>query len=180
MWTPSWKEVLSIVDESNDQYAIGMAYGMLGARMMMAGRDNAESRALAAKGLAALQGNENRFGHAMVLFALAMGARFNQRFEEARTQFTPLIPIFREMGDYHRSNMVRSEMAHMERQEGRHDQAEAMYRETILEWKRLGHRAAVANQWNVSPLSPEPTSNLNAPPGYWARRRHCARKSTST
>ena len=140
------QEVLSIVDESNDPFAIGMAYGMIGSRMIMAGKDNEESRALVAKGLAALKGSENRFGHTMILFATAMGARFNGRFEEARTQFAPLVPIFRDMGDHHRSNMVRSEMAHMERLEGRHEKAIAMYRETILEWKRLGHRAAVANQ----------------------------------
>ena len=38
-------EVLSIVDESNDPYAIGMAYGMFGTRMMMAGKDNENPRA---------------------------------------------------------------------------------------------------------------------------------------
>jgi len=140
------QEVLSIVDESNDPFAIGMAYGMLGSRMIMAGKDNEESRALVVKGLAALKGSENRFGHTMVLFATAMGARFNGRFEEARAGFAPLLPIFHDMGDHHRSNMVRSEMAHMERLEGHHAKAESMYRETILEWQRLGHRAAVANQ----------------------------------
>jgi predicted ATPase/class 3 adenylate cyclase len=140
------EEVLGIVDESNDQYAIGMAYGMFGTRMMMAGKYNDESRAMVAKGLAALKNNENRFGHTMVLFGMAMGSRFNGRFDEARAQFAPLVPIFHDMGDHHRSNMVRSEMAHMERLEGHHEKAIAMYRETILEWKRLGHRAAVANQ----------------------------------
>ena len=140
------QEVLNFVDESNDQYAIGMAYGMFGTRMMMAGQDNEEARALVAKGLAALKDSENRFGHTMILFATAMSARFNGRFDEARTQFAPLSQVFRDMGDHHRSNMIRSELAHIERLEGHHDQAEAMYRETILEWKRLGHRAAVANQ----------------------------------
>jgi predicted ATPase/class 3 adenylate cyclase len=139
-------EALSIVDESNDQFAIGMAYGMIGSRMIMAGRDNEESRALVAKGLAALKGSENRFGHTMILFAAAMGARFNGRFDEAREGFAPLIPIFHEMGDFHRANMVLSETAHIERLEGHHEKATAMYRESILVWKRLGHRAAVANQ----------------------------------
>jgi hypothetical protein len=50
------------------------------------------------------------------------------------------------MGDFHRANMVQSEMAHMERAEGKLTSAGAIYRETILVWKRLGHRAAVANQ----------------------------------
>jgi predicted ATPase/class 3 adenylate cyclase len=139
-------EVLSAANESNDQYAIGMAYGMFGTRMIMAGKDDDESRAMVAKGLAALKNNQNRFGHTMVLFGIAMGARFNHHFDEARARFAPLIPVFHDMGDHHRTNMVRSEMAHMERLEGRHEKAEAMYRETILEWKRLGHRAAIANQ----------------------------------
>jgi len=141
------QEALSVVDESNDPYAIGMTYGMLGSRMIMAGKDNEEAKALVAKGLAALKGNENRFGHTMILFASAMGTRFNGRFEEARAGFAPLVPIFQDMGDHHRSNMIRSEMAHMERLEDRHEKAAQMYRETILEWKRLGHRAAVANQF---------------------------------
>jgi hypothetical protein len=42
--------------------------------------------------------------------------------------------------------MVRSELAHLERYEGHYQQAEAMYRETIKEWQRIGHRAAVAHQ----------------------------------
>jgi hypothetical protein len=75
-----------------------------------------------------------------------MTARFQGRFDEARERFTPLLAVFRDMGDQHRTNMIHSECAHMERLEGRHDKAESMYRETILEWQRLGHRAAVANQ----------------------------------
>ena len=50
------QEVLSIVDESNDPFAIGMAYGVIGSRLIMAGQDNEEARALVAKGLAALKG----------------------------------------------------------------------------------------------------------------------------
>jgi hypothetical protein len=58
----------------------------------------------------------------------------------------PLYPLFLEIGDRHRANMIRSEVAHIDRLEGRAEQAEAAYRETILEWQRLGHRAAVAHQ----------------------------------
>ena len=82
----------------------------------------------------------------MLLFGLGMVARFQGRFDEARERFAPLLAVFRNMGDQHRTNMIHSECAHMERLEGHHDKAASMYRETILEWKRLGHRAAVANQ----------------------------------
>jgi len=138
-------EAFEAAQESKDQYAIGMAYGMYGTRLMMTGKYD-ESRALVAKGLAALKGNEYQFGYTMVLFGMAMAARFNGRFEEARAQFTTLVPRFRGMGDHHRSNMIRSELGHMERVEGHYDTATVLYGETILEWKRLGHRAAVANQ----------------------------------
>jgi len=42
--------------------------------------------------------------------------------------------------------MVQSELAHIERELAHYGQAIAMYRKTILEWKRLGHRAAIAHQ----------------------------------
>jgi predicted ATPase/class 3 adenylate cyclase len=139
-------EALKAADETNDSLSIGMAYGMLGTRRMMAGMNDERTKAMVTKGLAALQTNENRFGHTMISFAVAMGARFNGRFEEARAQFVPLIPTFLSFGDYHRSNMIRSEIAHMDRFEGNYQRAIPEYRESILEWKRLGHRAAVANQ----------------------------------
>src|SRR5512143_3058229 len=69
-----------------------------------------------------------------------------RNYEDARQQFASLEPIFRDLGDQHRVNMVRSELAHIERYEGHYAQAEAMYRETIREWQRIGHRAAVAHQ----------------------------------
>ena len=46
----------------------------------------------------------------------------------------------------HGVNMVRSELAHLERYEGHYQEAKAMYQESIVEWKRIGHRAAIAHQ----------------------------------
>jgi hypothetical protein len=42
--------------------------------------------------------------------------------------------------------MIQSELAHIEREQGQYQQAIPMYRETIMEWQRLGHRAAIAHQ----------------------------------
>jgi predicted ATPase/class 3 adenylate cyclase len=140
------KEVQSLVKDSNDPFALGMASGMIGTRMMLMGGDEEKARALVDQALQALKNEKNIFGHTILLFGMAMGARYRGRFEEARKQFVPLLQIFQDMGDFHRANMVQSEMAHMERAEGKLTSAGAIYRETILVWKRLGHRAAVANQ----------------------------------
>jgi hypothetical protein len=75
-----------------------------------------------------------------------MMAKFRGNYAEARLQYAACEPIFREMGDRHRVNMVKSELAHIERYEGHFDKAEAMYRETLPEWQRIGHRAAIAHQ----------------------------------
>ena len=42
--------------------------------------------------------------------------------------------------------MIRSDLAHILRQEGKYPEALSSYRETILEWQRMGHRSAVAHQ----------------------------------
>jgi hypothetical protein len=60
-----------------------------------------------------------------------------------------VLPLFQEMGDNQRANMILSEYGHMERYEGHLERAEGIYRETILIWQRIGHRAAVANQLEV-------------------------------
>jgi tetratricopeptide (TPR) repeat protein len=140
------EEALKVARESNDTFALGMAFGMIGSRMTMAGYDLETAKEYTTKSLSLLKEHSNRFGYAMVVFAIGMGARFQRRFAEAREKFLILLPVFAAMGDYHRTNMIHSEMAHMERFEGHHEKAALMYRDTILEWKRLGHRAAVANQ----------------------------------
>jgi hypothetical protein len=42
--------------------------------------------------------------------------------------------------------MIQSELAHIEREEGQYQHAIPIYRKTIVEWQRLGHRAAIAHQ----------------------------------
>jgi tetratricopeptide (TPR) repeat protein len=139
-------EVLGIAREAEDPFALSVSYGMIGLHMLLNDRDPTKGNEYISKGLALLKSTPHHFWQTMLLFGLGMAARYQGRFEEARERFTPLLAVFRDMGDQHRTNMIHSECAHMERLEGRHEKAESMYRETILEWQRLGHRAAVANQ----------------------------------
>ena len=82
----------------------------------------------------------------MSIFGLGFFARFIGDYEQARSRFRACLPVFIEFGDKHRINMIQSELAHIEREQGQFGQALPMYRETILEWQRLGHRAAIAHQ----------------------------------
>ncbi len=93
-----------------------------------------------------LKESGDEWGATMALLSGAMIAKFQGNYAELRKQFLAIEPLFRDLGDQHRINMVRSELAHLERYEGHYQEAEAMYMETIKEWQRIGHRAAVAHQ----------------------------------
>jgi hypothetical protein len=75
------------------------------------------------------------------LFNVAQG-----NYKQARAQFEICLPLFTELQDRHRLGMVHSEFAHLERRQGHFEKAKLLYRETIQEWQKLGHRAAVAHE----------------------------------
>ena len=56
------------------------------------------------------------------------------------------MPLFMELKDTHRVTMTKSELAHLERRQGQVAKAKLLYRATLLEWQRLGHRAAIAHE----------------------------------
>jgi tetratricopeptide (TPR) repeat protein len=124
----------------------GMPTNMLGQIMAMKEPDSQTAQALMAEGATLMADSGDRWISAMAQLGMAMSARVRGDHEDARKRFSSMGPLFQELGDRHRLNMIRSELAHIDRYEGQLDKAEAAYRETILQWKRLGHRAAVAHQ----------------------------------
>jgi len=142
----SIQEGMAAASESGDDFAHGMMLGMFASRMMMSGYDLDTAKVYADESLALLRKSGNRWGLTMTLMSLGLAARYQGRMEEARSKLSICLPIFQETGDQHRANMVISELAHIDRVEGRYDLAAQAYRATITEWERLGHRAAVANQ----------------------------------
>jgi len=124
----------------------GMPTSMLGQIMAVREPDSPAAQALMAEGASLMSESGDRWISAMAQLGMAMGAKVRGDHEDARRRFGSMAPLFQELGDRHRLNMIRSELAHIDREEGQLDKAEAAYRETILQWKRLGHRAAVAHQ----------------------------------
>ena len=93
-----------------------------------------------------LKANDNQWGETMIRLGLGFAAKYSGHLVEARTQFTTLESLLNRIGDKHRLYVTQSELAHIERFEEHHEAAERLYRQTIVEWQNLGHRAAVANQ----------------------------------
>ena len=57
-----------------------------------------------------------------------------------------MLDLHKEMGDQLGITGHQSEMAHIWRQLGNFEEALSLYRETIQEWQKIGHRGAVAHQ----------------------------------
>jgi hypothetical protein len=143
---PLLEEAVEAGRESGDKLAMGLPMGMQGQALSMLGHAPEMARAQAEKGATLVEESGDRWAATMALLSMAMGAKYRGEYAEARARFAACAPRFRDLGDRHRINMVKSELAHLDRLEGQLAKAEAVYRETILEWKRLGHRAAIAHQ----------------------------------
>jgi predicted ATPase/class 3 adenylate cyclase len=68
------------------------------------------------------------------------------RLAEAERSFVETRAQYRAMGDRRFERVLTSELAHVLRRDGRLDEAETEYRETIRGWQHSGNAGAVANQ----------------------------------
>ncbi len=140
------KEVLEVSKGVADNFSKGMAHGLVADLLMFSGKDDELiNEHLTKSKNFAIQGDV-QWGYAMMMLGVGMVAKYRGKFDTSRESLASSLPLFHEMGDMHRVSMIKSEYAHMDRYEGQIEKAENAYRETIIEWQKLGHRAAVANQ----------------------------------
>jgi hypothetical protein len=77
---------------------------------------------------------------------LARLAFYRGDLAEARKHADLMLDLHREMGDQLSVTGHQSAMAHVARQMGNYKEALALYRETLPDWQKIGHRGAVAHQ----------------------------------
>ena len=130
---------------SGGPFELGIALAAAGMRLYIVDGNSVRGHPLIEEAMQLLQQSGNRWAYSAIALELGMAAKFNDNYAEARQIFLSCEPLFRETGDRHRLNLIKSELAHLDRYEGRTQQAKATYQDTILEWKQIGHRAAVAH-----------------------------------
>jgi len=140
------EEAITLAHEVQDKSVRGAALANLAGVLAITQGDLEKANPYYEEGIQLLREAGSHWFIAMTSFGFAIFNEGRGNYAEARSQFESCLPLFREMKDRHRLAMVRSELAHVERKEGRVERAEFIYRETILEWQRLGHRAAVAHE----------------------------------
>ncbi|HEY5904054.1 MAG TPA: adenylate/guanylate cyclase domain-containing protein [Anaerolineales bacterium] len=140
------EESILLLRGLGDDLGLSMALGMMAQVMGIVKRDFKAADEYEQESLALLNRVQHPWSAAMGYFASGRSAMFRGDYATARERFAKCLPAFQQMGDPHRVCMIQSELAHMDRYEGRFEAAERSYRETILVWQKLGHRAAVAHQ----------------------------------
>jgi hypothetical protein len=140
------RKALQYAREADDPFALGLSLGATSEYLMITDQEPEKAREYASQSKKILKDNGMLWAYALVSLGIGMVAKYKGDFALSRESFLKILPLFREMGDIHRATMIQSEFGHMERYEGNIDQAEQVYRETILVWQKIGHRAAVANQ----------------------------------
>ncbi|MBI2782126.1 MAG: adenylate/guanylate cyclase domain-containing protein [Chloroflexi bacterium] len=141
---PMFQQATELAEKSGTWWMLAMSAGFSGATLWDLDHEMSEALLLRADEAARRSGSPYAIGSA----ALAHGRMLGKagRLDDAVAAFGVAIDRFGEIGDERFVLAARSDMTHALRRGGRLDEAEALYRETIGGWVRLGHRGAVANQ----------------------------------
>jgi predicted negative regulator of RcsB-dependent stress response len=83
---------------------------------------------------------------ALTTLNVALTAAQQENYAEAGARLEESAQLFGQIGDRQFTTIARSERAHMERLQGRYDQAMALYARTIVGWQELGHHAPVTHE----------------------------------
>jgi len=140
------EEVMLFVREVNDKPFMAVALGMIVQIIAMIQGDFETARAYGEEAIAIMREHGNPWYVRILLFWVGIMEVQQGNFNEARSKLKSAQTYMREAGDRHRINMVDSELAHIERYEGHYREAGVLYKGTLKEWQRIGHRAAVAHQ----------------------------------
>ena len=137
-------ELLPLLEQIGDWWQIAvMEAGMaLGERSW----DPVLSDARLERATEAARRSENPTAIAFTAKARGRVAGDRGSLAEARPLLLEAIERYREIGAWREVIAARSDLAHAMRRAGSIDEAEAEYRATIEDWRRLGNRGAVANQ----------------------------------
>jgi non-specific serine/threonine protein kinase len=82
---------------------------------------------------------------AIITLNVGVAAAQQANYAEAGARLAESAQLFGQVGDRQFITVARSEQAHLERLQGRYDQALALYARTIVGWQELGHHAAAAH-----------------------------------
>jgi tetratricopeptide (TPR) repeat protein len=139
-------EMQKLAEELDDPYVWGIVLGGISLIEAYAQGDFVKAFATRDKAEAKMRDHGNRWSYGITLYRSGNMYIANHQFDLAREKLSLAMEAMQEIGSYRTIAMIKSEFAHALRYEKNYPQAVSAYQETLREWQRMGHRAAVAHQ----------------------------------
>lgn len=139
------EEAIRLAEKVGDNYVLGAVLSSASRVEAFARGDFVKAYADNERACELLKEYGNRWFYAITLYGLGNIAIARREFETARNKFNLAMQVMQELGSKRNITMIKSDLAHILRYEQNYSRAMSSYRETILEWQRIGHRAAVAH-----------------------------------
>ncbi|HSG44892.1 MAG TPA: adenylate/guanylate cyclase domain-containing protein [Anaerolineales bacterium] len=139
-------EMQELIKGQNDPYIEGLTLATASLLEAVASKDPVKVFAWREKAEAMTREHGSRWSYGITLYRSANMHIANKQFDIARKKLKIAMEAMQEIGSTRTITMIKSEFAHALRYEGNYQEAISAYQETIREWRRMGHRAAVAHQ----------------------------------
>lgn len=143
-WRPAVEEVLAVTTDLGDWGRLSRL--SLSLAMIDALRAPAAAEVWLQQATEAAQRSGNPQEIAYLAQMRGRVANITGRNDEAQRQFRESQARFEAIGDRRFALSAQSELGHALRRDGRLEEAETVYRQSIRGWQRTGNRGAVANQ----------------------------------
>ena len=141
-----FEEALVLAEELGDKYILGTVLSA-GSRVdVFAKGDFSKAVGHLAEAAELLKEHGNRWSYGITMFGFGNLYLTQRNFEKAREHYKIAMQTVQELGSIRNVNMIKSDLAHILRYEGKFAEALSAYHETIKDWQRMGHRAAIAHQ----------------------------------
>jgi len=139
-------EMQKLAKETDDHYVWGLVLASVSIFEAYVNGDFVKAFSIREKAEAMMREKGGRWSYGITLYRSANMHIANQQFDIAREKLSLAMEAMQEIGSQRTIAMIKSELAHALRYEGKYPEAISAYQETIKEWQRIGHRAAVAHQ----------------------------------
>ena len=139
-------EMQELTKELSDPYIEGLTLSTTSSLEAVTSKDHAKVFAWREKAEAMTREHGSHWSYGITLYRSANMHIAHKQFDIARKKLKIAMEEMQEISSTRTIIMIKSEFAHALRYEGNYQEAISAYQETIREWQRMGHRAAVAHQ----------------------------------
>jgi tetratricopeptide (TPR) repeat protein len=140
------EEAIALAEEIGDNYILGTTLSSASRVEVFAKGDFAKAIEFHAKASELLKEHGNRWSYGITMYGFGNLYMAQRDFAKSREKYKIAMQTMQELGSTRNVSMIKSDLAHILRYEGKYPEAISAYHETILEWQRLGHRSAIAHQ----------------------------------